>query len=149
MAGAPGAVVLDAGPVVSLLIDDAAAVEVSASLAHAERLRISLVNVAEVLDVLQRVYGVSPGGAHEAVGRFLDEAADPVAVNRATAVLAADLRARHYDRNVCDVSMADCFAVATTRSDDVIATSDRGVARVARAEGLTVLALPNAAGRRP
>ena len=46
-------------------------------------------------------------------------------------------------------SLADCFVIAVAEPGDTVATSDRAVALVARAEGLDVLALPNARGRRP
>lgn len=140
---------LDAGPVVSLLLDDAAAAEVAEALADGERARISVVNVAEVLDVLRRVHRTEPGAASNAVARFLDEAAEPVAATRELAERAAEVRARHYHRRDRDVSLADCFVVATAGPEDTVATSDLAVARVARAEGLEVLALPNARGRRP
>ena len=39
--------------------------------------------------------------------------------------------------------------IAVAEPGDTVATSDRAVAHVARAEGLDVLALPNACGRRP
>ena len=62
-------VVLDAGPVVSLLLDDPAAAEVAAALTDRPA-RISLVNVAEVLDVLVRVHRVATGDALESVAGF-------------------------------------------------------------------------------
>jgi predicted nucleic acid-binding protein len=56
---------------------------------------------------------------------------------------------RHAIASAGQVSLADCFVIATAEPGDTIATSDSAVARVARAEGLDVLALPNARGRRP
>lgn len=142
-------VVIDAGPVVSLLLDDAAAEDVARELGAVEPRCISVVNVAETLDVLRRVHRVSAGDAADAIDRFLLEVADPVDVTRELAERAADIRARHYHRRDRDLSLADCFVVATARPLDVVATSDTAVARAARAEGLEVLALPNARGRRP
>ena len=142
-------VVLDAGPVVSLLLDDPAAGDVADALRTAGPMRISVVNVAEIIDVLRRVHRTSAADASMAVDRFLDEVAEPAAAMREQASRAADVRARHYHRRDRDVSLADCFVIATAAPGDTVATSDRAVARVARAEGLDVLALPNALGRRP
>jgi uncharacterized protein with PIN domain len=142
-------VVLDAGPVVSLLLDDPAAGNVARDLRGVGPLRISVVNVGEITDVLRRVHRVSTEDAATAVDRFLAELAQPVTATREHAVRAADVRARYYNRRDRDVSLADCFVIATARPGDSVATSDRAVALVARAEGLDVLALPNSRGRRP
>jgi PIN domain nuclease of toxin-antitoxin system len=140
--------VLDAGPVVSLLLDDSAAAEVAAALTGRPA-RISLVNVAEVLDVLVRVHRVPTGEALESVGRFLDDVAAPVVLTREHAERAGSIRARHYHRRDRDVSSADCFVVAVAEQGDAVATSDGAVARVATREGVDVLPLPNALGHVP
>lgn len=141
--------VVDAGPVVSLLLDDPAAAAVAAALTGKKPARISAVTVAEVLDVLIRVHAVPADDAVESVGRLLDEVAAPVPVTRRDAERAGVLRARHYHRRDRDVSLADCFVVAITGGSDAVATADTAVARVARAEGVDVVALPDARGRRP
>ena len=142
-------VVLDAAPVVSMLLNDAAAGDVARELRDAGPLRISVVNVTEVVDVLRRVHEVPASDVETAIERFLDEVAQPVVATREHAARAADIRARHYHRRDRDLSLADCFVIATAGADAAIATSDGAVARVARAEGLEVLALPGARGRRP
>ena len=149
MARALRGVVLDAGPVVDLLLDEPSASEIASALRDAESLSISVVNVAEIMDVMRRVHRAPLDALSIAIDRFLSEVAQPVAATREQAARAADLRARYYHRRDRDVSLADCFAVATARPGDTIATSDRAVLEVARAEGLDVLALPNARGRRP
>jgi uncharacterized protein with PIN domain len=141
--------VVDAGPVVSLLLGDRAADEVVERLANEDRLRISVVNVAEVIDVLRRVHRVAGDDVAAQVGRLLEEAVEPVAVTRALAERAGDVRSRHYHHRHNDISLADCFAIATADPGETIATSDRAVARIARAEGIPVLALPNSLGDRP
>lgn len=140
---------LDAGPVVSLLLDDPAAARIADELAGRERMRISVVNIAEVVDVLRRVHRVSEEDVGEAIDRVLAELADPVDATRTLALRAADIRARHYHRRDRDLSLADAFVVATAAAHDAVATSDAVVARAARAEGIEVLPLPNARGRRP
>jgi hypothetical protein len=105
--------------------------------------------VAEVLDVLIRVHRTPADDALEALDRFLADVARPIPATRALAEQAALVRARHYHRRDRDVSLADCFAIATAVPDADVATSDTAIARVARAEGLDVIALPNPRGRRP
>jgi PIN domain nuclease of toxin-antitoxin system len=141
-------VVVDAGPIVSVLLDDPAA-PVVAELLQGRECSVSVVNVGEVLDVLIRVHRVSPDDAAESVDRYLDEVARPIPATRGLAMEAALIRARHYRRRGRDVSLADCFAIATALPDSDVATSDSAVARVADAEGLGVIGLPNARGRRP
>ena len=148
MAGVLRRVVVDAGPIVSVVLDDPAAPEVVASLAT-RRCEVSVVNLAEVLDVVTRVHRVPLTDAQEAVSRYVDEVARSVPATRALAESAATIRSRHYHRRDRDVSLADCFAIATAIPDGEIATSDSAVARAAHAEGLDVIALPNARGRRP
>jgi uncharacterized protein with PIN domain len=142
-------VVLDAGPVISLLLDDSAAAEVAETLRGVGPLRISVLNVAEIIDVMRRVHGASAEDAGFAATRFLDEVARPVAATREQAERAADIRARYYHRRDRDVSLADCFVVAVAEPGGTVATSDSVVAAVARAEALDVIALPNPQGRRP
>ena len=141
-------VVVDTGPIVSVMLDDPAAAEVSSALDGRE-CSVSVVNVFEVLDVLIRVHRAPVNDASEALDRFLADVARPIPATRALAERAALLRARHYQRRDRDVSFADCFAIAAAMPDAEVATSDTAIARVARAEGLQVIALPNARGRRP
>ena len=50
---------------------------------------------------------------------------------------AADLRNRHYHARRRDLSLADCFLLATAEpGTDTIVTADRAVAEVARDEGI-------------
>ncbi len=141
-------VVVDTGPIVSVLLGDAAAAEVSSTL-DGRDCGVSVVNVAEVLDVLIRVHKAPVDDASEALDRFLADVARPIPATRALSEHAALIRTRHYHRRDRDVSLADCFAIATAVPDGEIATSDSAIAHVARAEGIEVIALPNPRGRRP
>lgn len=141
-------VVVDTGPIVSVLIDDGAAGEVAAAL-DGRHCGVCVVNVGEVLDVLIRVHRTPVDDASEALDRFLADVARPIPATRALSEQAALLRARHYHRRDRDVSLADCFAIATALPDADIATSDPAIAHVARAEGIEVISLPNPRGRRP
>lgn len=141
-------VVVDTGPIVSVLLGDAAAAEVSSAL-DGRDCGVSVVNVAEVLDVLIRVHRTPVDDASEALDRFLADVVRPIPATRALSEHVALIRSRHYHRRDRDVSLADCFAIAAAVPDADIATSDTAIAHVARAEGIEVIALPNPRGRRP
>lgn len=140
--------VLDAYAVVALLRDEAAADEVARILTEPSLL--SSVNGAEVVDQLVRVHGRDADDV-EADLALLGQARMATApVDGDTAVLAGRLRARHYHRVRCAVSLADCVAAATAvLAGRPLATADPALAAVARAEGARVVALPDSSGRRP
>ena len=99
-------VVVDTGPIVSVLLGDRAAAEVASALEGRE-CSVSVVNVAEVLDVLIRAHRTPIEDASEAVDRFLDELARPITTTRSLAEAAALIRARHYHRRDRDVPRRD------------------------------------------
>jgi predicted nucleic acid-binding protein len=106
-----------------------------------QRPRLTAIGVAECIDHLVRLVGV-----HE------DEAAldlaqlglgEPVHVDEALARGAGFLRARHYDRRTCAVSLADCVAAEAARvTGSTLATADPHLLDVCRAEGIATLPLP-------
>ena len=64
--------------------------------------------------------------------------------------VAGVLRARHYRRHHCEVSLGDCFALALAKQRQApLATSDPDLASVAREESVEVLGLPDSRGKRP
>jgi predicted nucleic acid-binding protein len=141
-------VVLDAQPVVAFLTGEPAADEVAALIAG-ERAQLSVAKAAEVLDVLIRVRRLDAEEARIGLDILLDEAVEAVPVTRPIALRAAELRAGAHRRRRIEVSFADCVAIATAEPDGRLATSDRALAKVARAEGVEIIALPDSRGRRP
>jgi predicted nucleic acid-binding protein len=142
-------VLLDAFALIALLRDEPAAEEVETILRRGEA-AMSAVNLAEALDVLQRIDGIDRERLVAATGPLVDESLVLMPVDERTARDGADLRARHYHRSRAPLSLADCLLLAAARgADATIATADRPVAAVARAEGIEVAALPDARGRRP
>ena len=141
---------LDAYALVALIAEEAAAGEVE-SLLREDEARVVIVNLAEAVDVAGRVHGI----AHADIRRVLE----PVLLGRALSAalsdepeawLAAELRAKHYDRKDCALSVADCFLLAhALTGGGAIATSDPALATAARAEGIGVVALPDSSGVRP
>lgn len=137
MDASPHAVVLDAGPVVDFMLGEPGG-EIVAGLLHEGTVRMATINLAEVVDVLVRVYGVP---ADDAVPQVAELAGlvHAVAPSLETALRAGELRARAFRRSTSRLSLADCFVVATARPGDNIATRDAALLRLARQEGIEVV----------
>jgi predicted nucleic acid-binding protein len=141
---------LDAYALVALVAGEPAAAKVEAILRTGE-VRVVIVNLSEAVDIAQRVHGL----AHEDVRLALE----PLLLGNVLAVavseepqawLAAEIRAKHYDRKTRALSMADCFLLAHALTDGgSVATADPAIAAVAREEGVEVTALPDTSGVRP
>jgi len=140
-----GAAVVDSQPLIALLLDEPAAAAVE-GLLRAGGTRISTVSIAEVLDVLTRREGLPWDDVELVLAGLLSEALEPVAPDVAAAHRAADVRRRHFDRRTLRISLADCFVIATAQPGDRVATGDRVLLDVARAEGLDVVDLEAAKG---
>jgi predicted nucleic acid-binding protein len=88
--------------------------------------------------VVEKLDWLAAGGLHVA------------AVDDAIGREAGRLHAAHYDRVRRPLSLADCLALATALTlGDVLATADAPLADAARAEGCSIVALPDSQGRRP
>lgn len=140
-------IVLDAYVVIAALRDEPAAAEVGAVLRGDVPAVLTPLGVAEVVDRLVRVAAVEPDDA------VLDVAelglADPDPLEPDVALRAGLLRAQHYHRTRCAVSMADCVAAETARQHDApVATSDPHLLNMCNAEGIAVVALPDSQGER-
>lgn len=108
--------------------------------------QISAANLAEVLDVLIRRDGFSATEVAQLVDPLVQTALVVVGVTSGIAWSAARVRARHYHRRDCALSLADCIAIATSLEAGKIATADALLAQVARDEGVEVIVLPNSEG---
>lgn len=136
-------ILLDATAIVAMVRREPAALEV-AQIIRAGDAAVSVVNLAEATDVLIRRHAV-PTELLEGLAGELD--VRPAAL--ATARAAGLLRARHYHRTRRQISLADCFLIASAGADDEIATSDQGVADTAYDEGIALKPLPNSGGVKP
>jgi uncharacterized protein with PIN domain len=141
---------LDAYALVALVGDEASAEEVEAILRQGDA-RVVVVNLAEAVDVSQRVHGISASGVREALEPLLlTRVLSVAASDEGKAWLAAELRVKHFDKKTKALSMADCFLLAHALTDGgPIATADPPLAQAARAEAVDVVALPDSAGNRP
>jgi predicted nucleic acid-binding protein len=140
---------LDAYALVALVGDEPAAGEVEALL-RGENAKVVIVNLAEAIDVSRRVHRLPAAEVHAALEPLLlARVLSAVVSDESHAWLAAELRAKHFDKKSA-LSMADCFLLAHGLEDgEAIATSDPPLAAVADAERVEVITLPDSAGKRP
>jgi uncharacterized protein with PIN domain len=141
-------ILLDAYALVAFLADEPAADDVEALLRAGDS-GVTVVNLAEVVDVTQRVHRIPLAEVRATVDALLGDALAVVSHSEGDAWKAAELRTRHYDRSRRPLSLADCFLIAAAGPNDRIATSDGPVADTARQEGVAVVALPDSTGARP
>lgn len=140
--------VLDAYAVISYLRDEIAAGEVQAILRS--QTLLSTVNQAEVLDQLVRVFGREPDDVEADLALLAESGMALSPLDTQCATMAGRLRARHYHRQGCAVSLADCAAAATAlRAERPLATADPALAALMRAEAGRVAELPDRSGRLP
>jgi predicted nucleic acid-binding protein len=136
-------VLLDAFALIALLAEEPAADEVEAILRRGEA-AITAINLAEALDVLQRVQDVPRERLDAVTVPLIQESVALVSVDEQLARDAADIRARHYHRTRAPLSLADCVLIAAAKSAEALATADGPLMRVARDEGLKVRELRRA-----
>ncbi len=112
--------------------------------------RVSAANVAEIVDVMTRIYERPIAATMTALAMLETAGLQTQVVDAEIGLSAGELHARHYDRRASPLSMADCIALATAIAlQEALATSDRPLAAAALVEGVDVLSLPNSNGVRP
>ena len=142
-------ILLDAYALVAFLAGERAAAEVG-SLLRAGDVAIPAPNLAETLDVLQRVRGHSRSAVDGALEPLLATVLRVIPADESEARLTATLRVKHYDKKTSPLSLADCFLLAIAKAARAsLATSDPPLAAAARTEDVTCKALPDSRGRRP
>jgi uncharacterized protein with PIN domain len=130
-------VLLDAFALIALLREEPAAEEVEAILRKGEA-AMPAINLAEALDVLQRLHGVSRERLDTITAPLLQESIELLAVDERLARRAADIRARRYHRTRAPISLADCVLLAAAQDSDVLATADQPLIAAAGREGVRV-----------
>jgi predicted nucleic acid-binding protein len=110
---------------------------------------LATANLIEAIDVAARVHGVSVDRTRSILEPLFDQTLAVVPLELDGAWRAAGLRAAHYHRTECPVSLADCVLLAIAAEGDRIATADADVVRVAEREAIDVVRLPDSFGRRP
>lgn len=135
---------LDAYALLAFLIGGPAASQVRAILREGGA-AVATANLAEVLDVSERVHGLPIPRTVEVLEPLLEGPLTPVPLDFDVARRAAEIRARHYHPSSCPISLADAVLIASAREGDRIATADDDVLAVAGVEKLEVIALPRQA----
>ncbi|MDP4013878.1 MAG: PIN domain-containing protein [Candidatus Nanopelagicales bacterium] len=141
-------VLVDAYAVIAYLRDEPASDQV-ADLLRGQTL-LAAVNAAEIMDQMVRVWHQDPDDVQVALALLVRSGMTIPDAGEVTALEAGRLRARHYDKRSCCVSMADCFAAATALAAGVpLATSDPDLVALVLAENGKALPLPDGRGHVP
>ncbi len=133
-------VLLDAFALIALMAEEPAADQVEVLMRQGDT-AITAVNLAEALDVLQRVQGISRERLETLTAPLVGSGLALVAIDERIARDAGDIRARRYHRTRAPVSLADCILLAAAGASDELATADAPLIAVAEAEGIRVRAL--------
>lgn len=133
-------VLLDAFALIALLADEPAADQVERLLRRGEA-AITVINLAEAVDVLQRVQKIGRERLDAVLDPLLGEPLQLLGIDLLIALAAADIRARRYHRTRSPLSLADCVLLAAAAPGDSVATADEALIRAARAEGIAVTRL--------
>jgi PIN domain nuclease of toxin-antitoxin system len=140
-------VVLDAYAVIAALVGERARNEVEPLLKDGV---LAAANLAEVLDVCVRVYGNEELLVRQRINWLISGGLEIAALETPVALNAGALRATHYRRRSCEISMEDCFALALAKHRALpLATSDPDLAAAARAAHVKLIGLPDSEGKRP
>jgi len=137
-------ILLDAYALIAFLVGGPAAPHVRALMREGGTV-VATANLAEALDVSQRVHGLPIGRAMEILDPLFEGPLMALPLDVAVARRAAEIRASHYDRSSRPISLADAVIIASASGGDRIATADSDVLAVARAAGLESVALPRQA----
>jgi PIN domain nuclease of toxin-antitoxin system len=132
---------LDAYALIAFLVGGPATQQVRAILREGDA-AVATANLAEVLDVSQRVHGVPIPRAVEILEPLLEGPLTAVPLDSTVARRAAEIRARHYHRSSRPISLADAILIGSAKLDDRIATADPDVLAVTKAEKLESVVLP-------
>jgi predicted nucleic acid-binding protein len=132
---------LDAYALIAFLVGGPATQQVRAILREGDA-AVATANLAEVLDVSQRVHSVPIPRAVEILEPLLEGPLTAVPLDSTVARRAAEIRARHYHRSSRPISLADAVLIGSAKLDDRIATADPDLLAVTKAEKLESVVLP-------
>lgn len=132
---------LDAYAVVAFLVGGPAAPAVR-SLLEDDQVAIATANLAEALDVTERIYGLEVERSHEVLRPLLEGTIATLPLDARLARITAEVRSRHYHRARCPISLADAALIATADDGHRLATADPDLLAVATLRGIETIALP-------
>jgi predicted nucleic acid-binding protein len=137
---------LDASALIALLGAEPAAGEVREILNRGAAM--TTLNLAEAIDRLKRRYDLDVERTRPVIEGLLAKSLMLLPLGPAQAWRAGEIRAAHYHRSRCPISLADAVLVASAPADGRIASSDGHLLTVAESEGIATTALPDSQGRR-
>ncbi len=132
---------LDAYALIAFLVGGPASTQVRGLLREGD-VAVASTNLAESLDVSERVYGLPVQRAVDVLEPLFEEALTVIPLDVSLAHQAAQLRARHYHRSKCPISLADSVLLATGMQGRTVVTADPDVLAVAEREGIETIPLP-------
>jgi PIN domain nuclease of toxin-antitoxin system len=132
---------LDAYALIAFLVGGPAAPTVRALLREGDA-AVTSTNLAETLDVSQRIYGLEIQRSMELLDPLLQGSLTAIPLDVRLAVSAAEMRASHYHRTSRPISLADAVLLASAKTGDRIATADPDVLAIADIEKLATVELP-------
>jgi len=137
---------IDASALIALLGAEPAAGEVQKILNRGAAM--TTLNLAEAIDRLKRRYDLEIERTRPVIEGLLAKNLMLLPLGPAQAWRAGEIRAAHYHRSRCPISLADAVLVASAPADGRIASSDGPLLAVAASEGIVTAALPDSKGRR-
>jgi predicted nucleic acid-binding protein len=143
--------IFDAAPLVAVLLGETGGLASGRLLGDTDAGHaVCALNAAEVLDRVSRGSGEPAENVAAGMELWFESALRCVPLDWNRACRAAELRARHYYRTRTPVTLADCGAIALAEQlGTELVTSDQTMIKVARAEGVDVIAVPDSSGRTP
>ncbi len=143
---APTSTLIDASALIALLGAEPAAGEVQELLNDGAAM--TTLNLAEAVDRLKRRYDLDVEQSRPVVESLLAKSLMLLPLGPSQAWRASEIRAAHYHRSDCPISLADAVLVASVPPGGRIASSDRCLLDVAATEGIATVPLPDSQGRR-
>ena len=137
---------IDASALIALLGAEPAADEVQEMLRGGATM--TTLNLAEAIDRLRRRYDLEIEQTRPVIEGLLAKSLVLLPLGPAQAWRAGEIRAAHYHRSRCPISLADAVLVASAPAGGCIASSDGPLLAVAASEGIATIALPDSKGHR-
>ncbi len=142
----PASALIDASALIALLGAEPAAVEVQEMLNLGAAM--STLGLAEAIDRLKRRYDLEIEQTRPVIEGLLAKSLTLLPLEPLQAWRAGEIRAAHYHRSRCPISLADAVLVASAPAGGRIASSDGPLLGVAASEGLATVPLLDSKGRR-
>ncbi len=137
---------IDASALIALLGAEPGAGEVQEML-H-DGAAMTTLNLAEAIDRLKRRYDLGSERTRPVIEGLLAKSLTLLPLGPSQAWRAGEIRAAHYRRSSCPISLADAVLIASAPPGGRIASSDGDLLTVAAKEGIATFALPDSKGRR-